>query len=146
LPHQHTVPSMSQNIGTHQHYAAHRHPIGNHTHPVPFRKGYSVNSGNQPGNTNAVFVPGNSPAVAFIARNTAIWTGDAEGGPDTGSGAGGPGISDWDDLAGNSHWVDGNGAHTVSLGNVATTGGPTDSGVGANLPPFITLNFIVRIG
>jgi len=143
LPHQHNTPGASVGVGNHNHYAAHRHGMS-HQHSVPFRQGYAVNSGGQPGMTNAIYTPSGTP-LAFISRATAIWTGEAEGGPDQVSGLS-PSTTDWDDMEANSHYTGNSGGHTVTVPGGTTSGGPSGNGAGANLPPYITLNFIIRIG
>lgn len=146
LPHQHNTPGAAIAIGNHNHYAAHHHGMS-HQHSVPFRKGYDITGANNTGSTNAIFTspPNQNGAVIFPnSRPTAIWTGEAEGGPDQISGFS-PSITDWDDMEGNTHNTGFNGAHTVNVPGGATSGGPNGDGTNANLPPYVTVNYIIKL-
>jgi hypothetical protein len=133
------------------------HDLQSHYHGTAFADGYDVHSGNQAGNTNAIFQPGGQ-VVAFITRPTAALASDVGAG---GANTGGPHIN-------NTGWVmngpQGSNGYTDPAGGDSTYGmdqayntglggpGNTNDATGAvspangNVPPYVTVNFIIRIG
>jgi len=164
MPHVHAMADHAHNRGSHAHgIAAHQHHIA-HTHTVPFRKGYNLSAANDGGEngvfkeTNAVWKPAMTIPLSFTIRETAIWTGDPPGGPDYASSgiSGGNNYSNFNhDGIGQATGTDGDGATSgmTAAQNTGGTGTPNTSDANgavsptdANLPPYVVVNFIIRIG
>lgn len=148
--HTHAVGNHTHGMQGHTHYMAHKHDLAGHVHGTAFADGYDVHSGNQPGNTNAIFQPGGQ-MVSFITRPTAALASDVgAGGVNTGGAAG---STDWDDRA-NNHNSDGpSNNSTTGMEAGVNTSGPSVASDAAgvspangNVPPYVTVNYIIRIG
>jgi len=162
--HVHGMTDHQHNRGAHAHgIAAHQHHMS-HYHNVPFRKGYNVYTANDGGfggawkETNTTFKP-NAPILAFSLRETALWTGEPPGGPDTASGQIVSPRGDFTDTnhsgIGQATSTDGDGAtagmtaaQNTGYGGPGTTNDANGAGsaTDANLPPYVVVNFIIRIG
>lgn len=122
-------------IPVHDHSMNHDHPnvtsttvSADHVHNTPFADGYDINSSAAAGSTNAIYQPSGLP-VNFITRPSAAVASDI---PAAGLNTGG---------------ISANHTHDVDVPNYVGNTGLANGGVAvtnANLPPYITLNFIIK--
>jgi microcystin-dependent protein len=157
MPHVHGMTSHAHFM-PHRHFVDHNHDMG-HFHDSQVRRGYDVNGASFSGPSNAVAVAGASVAagtvLSFAAKETAV-TKDTLDGPDHQM-TGGPSSSNTGNMNGRQYTDDVDGGNPtggmITAVNTAGTSAPDTAfptgGVGAtdsNLPPFIVVNFIIRIG
>ena len=148
--HQHGMKSHFHGMSNHVHYMNHRHDMSMHQHLSPARAGYDVNSANQPGQTNAIFpATGNTP-LSFLTRRTAIMQSQEAGGSTDWTGAPNNNTTSWADRGDNTDGPNNN-ATGGPNDNTTDWGGATDtdsrgiSPVNANLPPYTTINYIIKL-
>jgi microcystin-dependent protein len=136
--HTHVANSHVHNRGGHGHSIVdHGHGMY-HEHAQTTRKGFDIHSGNQAGETNAVFKPGMTTPLTMITRPSTAQVADVGGGGDQTTGG-----RATTDIAALWTTSDGNGAtEGPSNQGMSTVGSaPTN----ANLPPYVTVNYIIKL-
>jgi microcystin-dependent protein len=145
--HYHGMKNHYHGLNGHTHYMNHQHDMANHQHLDAARAGYDINHAGMPGNTNAIYQPGGQ-MLSFSTRRTALMQSQEAGASTDWTGYPNNNTTGW-----GRDWTDGNsGASGGPSDNNTDWGGATDtdsrgvSPTNANVPPYTTINFIIRVG
>jgi len=155
------VPTHTHTADQHQHGGttnttdiAHTHDLQSHVHGLQhshdsgLRYGYDINNAPAPGHTNAIYPALGNLALDFTTRKTAIAVGQ-EDGPNHQPTYGADRVNSDGPSTNGSGGMSGNNPHSHPFATDMRT--PTIQAAGVsptngNLAPYLTVNFIIRIG